>query len=241
MNRNRLAAWLRRYLSGSGTGRDVTLELVRGTGFAALLTAVWAVFMFVATGNPRLMEVQLEADPAVIAELRMNAGRLADARNALQLDFALIILYGLTFALLAVLLYRRGGRYRPAGALAFVGALATTLFDLRENLLTLDLLPAGGAGEISQSTLDTLQVVSYGKWGLSAATVLLIAFLFAGRGRFVTVSILAAVTFAVGLVGGVGFASTSPSILEGYFGLLLLVLVGLIAQLLIGTRFLLGY
>lgn len=219
------------------------VALVRATGVVALAGLGWAVVMLILTGNPQLTKIQLEADPAAVAAVRANADKLDASRLALQLDFALLTLYGLTFVLLGVLLMRRGDRrWSIAGAAVIAGAVITCVFDAVENVRTLRLLPAAGAGEVTRSALDALQTVSYAKWGVSALTVALITLLFVGRGRARIVTALGFVTGAAAFLGLIGVIVQSRVTLQLYFTLLGLVLP-VVGVLFVGwpQKFLRGY
>ena len=219
------------------------VALVRATGVVALAGLGWAVLMVVLTGNPQLTKIQLEADPAAVAAVRANADKLDASRLALQLDFALLTLYGLTFVLLGVLLTRRGARrWSLAGAAVIAGAVITCALDAVENVRTLRLLPADGTGAVTRSTLDALQTTSYAKWGVSALTVALITLLFVGRGRARIVTALGFVTGAAALLGLIGVIAQSRVTLQLYFTLLGLVLP-VVGVLFVGRppKFLRGY
>jgi hypothetical protein len=233
--------------------------LVWATGLAALLTIAWAVAMFVYAGNPHLMEVQLDANPAVVESVRMDASKLDDARTALHMDFLLLGLYGLTLGLLGILLFRRPIRHRRLlGGAAVAFAALTIGFDALENRLSLNVLPPRGPGDISQSTLDWLQRVSYAKWALSVVTVALLTRAFVGRdgglvgrGRLVVigrgrvlllVQVMAGLTAIAVAVGAIGFVASWPDALAAYFLLLGVVLFLMIWQsAFTAGRFLRGY
>lgn len=201
------------------------MTLVRATGVAGLAAFGWAVLMGVLTGNAQLTKVQLEADPAVVAAVRSDADKLDAARLALQLDFALLTLYGLTFVLLGVLIARRGGTWWSiAGAAVIAGSVITCACDVVENVRTLRVIPAHGMDAVTQSTLDALQSVSYAKWAASALTVALITLLFVGRDRARIVRALGFVTGAAAVVGVVGVIAQSRVTLQIYFSLLGLML-----------------
>ena len=200
------------------------VALVRATGFVALAAFVWAFLMWILTGNAELTKIQLEADPVVVANVRADADKLDASRLALQLDFALLALYGLTFVLLGVLLTRRGGLWSIAGAAVIAGAIITCVCDVVENVRTLGLIPAAGRDAVTQSALDALQTVSYAKWAASALTVALITLLFAGRGRARIVVALGFVTAAAALLGLIGVIGQSGVTLQVYFLLLGLML-----------------
>jgi hypothetical protein len=146
------------------------------------------------------------------------------------------VLYGVTFLLLAALLFRRGGRYRLPGALALIGAVATPICDFVENGQTLDLLPADGEGHIASSALESLQHVSYLKWGLSAGTVFLIGFLFLGSRRTIAVYAVAALVYAVTLFGLAALVFTSPGWITIYFKALGAILLFCVLPLCLGSR-----
>ena len=88
----------------------------------------------------------------MVAAVRANVDKLDASRLALHLDFALLVLYGLTFVLLGVfMLTRRGGRWSIAGVAVIAGAILTCVFDVFENVLTLSVIPADGMeGLVSQ-------------------------------------------------------------------------------------------
>jgi hypothetical protein len=198
---------------------------VRATGCVALATCGWAVFMLIRTGNTQLTKIQLEADPAVVAAVRADGHRLEMSRLALHLDFALLTLYGVTFALLGFLLTRRGGRWWSiAGAAVLTGAIITCMCDVVENVRTLRLIPADGMDVVTQSALDALRTVSYAKWAASALTLTLITLLFVGRGRAAIVIGLRFVVGAGALLGLIGVIGQSRLTLEVYFILLGLTL-----------------
>lgn len=204
----------------------LAVALVRATGLVGLAAFAWAVLMGILTGNAQLTKIQLEADPAVVAAVRSDADKLDAARLALHLDFVLLTLYGLTFALLGVLLTRRGGRWWSsiAGAAVIAGAVLTGVCDVVENVRTLRLLPAHGMDAVTQSALDALRNVSYAKWAASALTVTLITLLFVGRDRARIVIALRFVTGAAALLGVAGVIAQSRVTLQVYFTLLGLML-----------------
>jgi hypothetical protein len=188
----------------------LAVALVRATGLVGLVAFAWAVLMGILTGNAQLTKIQLEADPAVVAAVRSDANKLDAARLALHLDFVLLTLYGLTFALLGVLLTRRGGRWWSiAGAAVIAGAVLTGVCDVVENVRTLRLIPAHGMDAVTQSALDALRSVSYAKWAASALTVALITLLFVGRDRARIVVALRFVTGAAALLGVAGVLAQS--------------------------------
>jgi hypothetical protein len=197
------------------------VALVRATGLVALATLAWAALIGILTGNAQLTKIQLEADPAVVAAVRADADKLDASRLALHLDFALLTLYGLLFALLGVLLTRRGGRWQSiAGGGVIAGAIITCVLDVVENVRTLRLIPADGMDGVTQSALDALRTVSYAKWGASALTLALITLLFIGRGRARVVSAVGLLTGAAALLGLVGVIGQSRVTLEIYFVML---------------------
>jgi hypothetical protein len=203
----------------------LAVALVRATGLVGLVAFAWAVLMGILTGNAQLTKIQLEADPAVVAAVRSDANKLDAARLALHLDFVLLTLYGLTFALLGVLLTRRGGRWWSiAGAAVIAGAVLTGVCDVVENVRTLRLIPAHGMDAVTQSALDALRNVSYAKWAASALTVALITLLFVGRDRARIVVALRFVTGAAALLGVAGVIAQSRVTLQAYFTLLGLML-----------------
>src|SRR5215210_1233793 len=131
---------------------------VRATGVLAVATFVWALLMGIVVGNAQLTKVQLNADRAAVVALRTDRDKLDAARLALELDFVLLTLYGLTFVLLGVVLGTRGRRWdRVAGAAVVAGAIVTCTCDAVENARTLHLLPADGTGAVTQSALDALR------------------------------------------------------------------------------------
>ena len=202
--------------------------------------------MYHVTGNPHLMEVQLEADPAVVDRVRMDADRLEDTRTALHMDFGLLAFYGTTLTLLGVLLLlrRKHPLHRALGWAAVLGAALTMGLDALENRLSLQVLPESGSGDLSRSTLDWLQEVSYAKWTTSVLTVAVLTRVFTGldgglvgrgrillvgRGRvWLVVRVIAALTALAVLVGAAGLvagvAAGRPDALGLYFLLLFVVL-----------------
>jgi hypothetical protein len=234
-------------------------RLVWATGLAALLTIAWAAAMFVHAGNPHLMEVQLDANPAVVESVRMDASKLDKARDALHMDFLLLGLYGSTLALLGILLFRRPIPHRRLlGGAAIAFAVLTAGFDVLENRVSLSVLPQRGSGDISQSTLDWLQRLSYAKWAMSVVTVALLTRVFVGRdgglvgrGRAVVigrgrvrllVQVMAGLMAIAVVVGVLGLVASWPEALAAYFLLLGVVLFLVIWQsAFTADRFLRGY
>lgn len=197
------------------------VALVRATGSVALAAFGWAVLMGILTGNPRLTELQLEADPALVAAVRADTDRLDASRLALHLDFAFLALYGLTFVLLGVMLTRRGGTlWSIAGGAVIAGAIITCVCDVVENVRTLRLIPARAMDPVTQSALDALRTVSYTKWTASALTVALTTLLFVGRGRTRIVAVFRFVAGAAALLGLIGVIGELPMTIQIYFILL---------------------
>ena len=92
----------------------------------------------------------------VVADVRADGDTLDASRLALQLDFVLLTLYGLTFVLLGLLLVGRGRRWATAGVALIAGAILTCVLDVVENVLTLRLIPADGQEAATGSALDAL-------------------------------------------------------------------------------------
>lgn len=193
----------------------------------------WAVLMGVLTGNQQLSKLQLEADPAVVADVRADGDTLDASRLALQLDFVLLTLYGLTFVLLGLLLVGRGRRWATAGVALIAGAILTCVLDVVENVLTLRLIPADGQEAATGSALDALRTVSYAKWMASALTVGLVTLLFVGRSRARIVIVLAFLTGAAAFVGLAGVLAQSRVTLQTYF-ILLGLMLPIVAVLFVG-------
>lgn len=218
------------------------MKLVRATGIVAAVTFAWALVMLALTGNPQLTKIQLEAEPAAVIDVRMDADKLDASRLALHLDFLLLVLYGASFVLLGVLL--RGRRHRGrwfsiAGAAVVAGAVITCVCDVVENIRTLRLIPADGTGEISETALDALRTVSYTKWAASALTVAIITLLFVGRERSRIIIAMAVVTGAAALLGLIGVAAQSRVTLQIYFAVLAVLLLAVAVVFVLRPRALL--
>jgi hypothetical protein len=94
-------------------------------------------------------------------------------------DFGFMGAYGLQFVLLGVVACRRsrmlGRAVLIAGGLAILTTLATVAFDARENLTTLNSVPALLDGKLpDEGNVASTRFASLAKWGLSGVTLLLL-------------------------------------------------------------------
>jgi len=168
--------------------------LVRGVGILALLVIAIGLTMQPPKLSPEAKDFVKQKDlhfgGALIslelggsAELyRLIAGdrpddpRRAPLRRNLRIDFLFIAAYLLLYTGLAALLAQRGGVWLAVGAAAAVLAAAAAVFDVTENLRTLDLLAANGA-----AGLMAIRQASVLKWTAISASALLLSALFLVR------------------------------------------------------------
>ena len=172
-----------------------------GGALCVLVSVVGIVSLVAGTSGARLSEIQLGTDPQHVLQLvRIDTVRTA-ANRAITIDYFFLTAYWAAFVALASLLVRRGGLWRVVAVLAAGMATVTATLDVIENVRTSDVLALYQPGsQLGQKQLDALRHISLLKWGTAAATVALIAGVFAQRDR---VSVIALTML---LVAGIGFA-----------------------------------
>jgi hypothetical protein len=96
------------------------------------------------------------------------------------IDFALIAFYVPLLVILGVLVARRSGWKRIAGAAASIGGVATGAFDILENRAILEILDAP-LRSTTAAMLHAIRGAAMAKWALAGATILLLSTYFIRR------------------------------------------------------------
>jgi hypothetical protein len=178
----------------------------------ALVFLIGLVSALAGTRGARLSEIQLGTDPVKVQRLVAD-GAVRDAANrAIAIDYFFLAAYWFAFVALAALLGRRGGLWLVVAALAAIAATATATLDIIENLRTSEVLALYQAGsQLGQKQLDALRQISLFKWAASAATVTLLAWVFAQRDWVAVLAVLLLV------IAGIGFAGIRwHGLVQGY-------------------------
>jgi hypothetical protein len=177
--------------------------LVRLVGVLLALVVLTGVATVLVSGlKGRLLQVQLGRDLATVQTIVLDGDRRRAMRRGLYVDFAFLASYWLAFTGLAVLLAHRDGWWRAAAAAAALGAAATMVLDILENIRTFGVLARNRAGDVlTRMQLQELRRSSLSKWGASAVTVALLALLFLHTGRVFWIGVALLVLAAIGVVG----------------------------------------